>query len=142
MTVAEWPTELGKPQRQGYGRTLGEGRKFISSERGPGRIRRKFSSTVQPISMQIFLNTDDKKARFERFWNENTSGGSSIFTMADPETDGIPLLDEDGLPLLDEDDLPLLLSSTWVCQFGRSPPEVVSDGGRTWMITFPLVVLP
>lgn len=140
MAVPLWPAELPRRVlRDGYSEKLRDGRLF-SRTSGPGKVRRRFSSAVLPVSASIIVDYA-QKSRFERFWNEDTAGGSLPFIMPDQTHDGLPLLDEGGAPILDEGGAPILVTANWLTRFGQEPPRI-TPWGIQFMASFQLDVLP
>jgi hypothetical protein len=140
MAVPVWPSEL--PQRvlrDGYSEKMRDGRMF-SRTSGPGKVRRRFSSAVLPVSASIVV-TYAQKARFERFWTEETAEGSLPFIMPDQTHDGLPLLDGGGLPVLDGGGLPVLITANWLARFAQETPQI-TPWGLQFMASFQLDVLP
>ena len=141
MAVPVWPTEL--PQRvlrDGYSEKLRDGRMFSRAQSGPGKVRRRYSSAVLPVSASLIID-EAQKARFERFWTEETSGGVLPFTMPDQTHDGLQLLDGGGLPILDGGGLPILVTANWLARFAQEAPQI-TPWGLQFTAVFQLDVLP
>jgi hypothetical protein len=141
MAVPPWPAEL--PQRvlrDGYSEKLRDGRLFSRTQSGPGKVRRRYSSAVLPVSASLIID-EAQKARFERFWIEETAYGSLPFIMPDQTHDGLPLLDGGGLPVLDGGGLPILVTANWLVRFAQDAPQI-TPWGLQFMVSFPLEVLP
>lgn len=142
MPIPFWPSDL--PQRlgiEGYGQGLADGRLRTSMEAGPPKMRRRFSSAAKPVQGQ-FLGFANDHARLERFWNEETGGGSLPFLLPDQTRDALPLLTDDGTPLLDDQGRPLINTAWWLCLFGENPPALAAVGGPIYRITVSFTVLP
>lgn len=141
MAVPLWPADL--PQRvlrDGYSEKLRDGRLFSRTQSGPGKVRRRYSSAVLPVSASIIV-TYAQKSRLERFWYEETGKGSLPFIMPDQTHDGLPLLDGGGLPVLDGGGLPILVTANWLVRFAQEAPQF-TPWGLQFMASFQLDVLP
>lgn len=142
MATPVWPIEL--PQRflaSGYSEKLRDGRLFVRTSAGPGKARRRFSSAVIPVSGSIYA-THMQKARFERFWYEDTGGGVKAFALPDQTRDGIDLYTSDDAPLLMGDDTPLVVTSRWLAMFSPDAPSFTPMGGGYFSVSFSINVLP
>jgi hypothetical protein len=140
VTLPSYPPELPRPNRDGYRVARGDGRSIGRQDAGPPTRRRRFSSTVTTLSLSIDLSRS-LKARFDRFYDEETAGGTLPFLMPDPATDGTELLTIGGVPLLTAGGVPLLIARTWLCVFGDQLP-VETPRGVEWRVSFTLLVLP
>ncbi|MGO1161741.1 hypothetical protein ACTOV4_07255 [Brucella sp. C7-11G] len=140
MAVASWPTELPRPNREGYQGSPGEGRLKKRNEAGPPGYRRRTSSIPKYVSMTLDVSRDEL-ARFERFYEDEVADGSLPFFMPDPTTTGWPMLTTDGRILTDHLDRPLLLVKTWLCLFGDTLPSHTPSGNR-FRLSFQIVVMP
>lgn len=141
MTIPVWPSTL--PQRvlrDGYSEKLRDGRMFSRTQSGPGKVRRRYSSAVLPVSASLIID-EAQKARFERFWIEETAGGVLPFSMPDQTHDGLPVLLGDGTPWLGDDDLPVLVTANWLVRFAQEAPQI-TPWGLQFMAAFQLEVLP
>lgn len=141
MVVPSWPAEL--PQRvltDGYSEKQRDGRLFSRTSSGPGKVRRRYSSAVLQVTAAMIV-TYAQKARFERFWDDETAGGSLPFIMPDQTHDGLALLDGGGLPILDGGGLPILITANWLVRFGQEAPQV-TPWGLQFQTSFQLDVLP
>lgn len=139
MSYAVWPTSLPRPERNSWQRQRQEGRLKRQTDAGPPGWRRRFSSTALMVSLSVVL-TRNQKAIFDRFFEEDTRGGSLLFWMPDPTTDGWAMLDDAGNPLL-SGDVPLLLAARWLVSFGDQLPQE-SIQGTEFRIAFSVVVMP
>lgn len=145
MTIATWPAELPRPERETWSRTSQDVRRQRQNDTGPtlpGRPR--FSSAAKLVSLSVFLNRD-QKAVFDNFFELDTKRGSLLFWMPDPTTDGWGLYNSDGSPLLisggPQDGQPILLAARWLCSFGKElPSEAVS--GTFFRMSFSVTVMP
>lgn len=137
-----WPADL--PQRllqDGYSYGFADGRLKTPMEAGPAKMRRRFSSAPRPVAGQ-FYGSEDDIARLERFWNEETAGGSLPFLIPDQNRDALRLATDDGLQLLDDQGRPLINTAWWLVMFGDSPPQKAVVSGLIHKASFTLVVLP
>lgn len=141
MTVPVWPQTL--PQRflvSGYSEKLRDGRIMTRTSAGPGKMRRRFSSAVMPVTASILLNYAEKQ-RFEQFWYEDTEGGVLAFLLPDQTHDNVSLLDETGDPVLDTEGNPILVTAQWLAVFGQEAPTI-TPYGLQFTAAFTLNVLP
>ncbi|HBU15721.1 MAG: hypothetical protein A2092_13465 [Rhodobacteraceae bacterium GWE1_64_9] len=139
MTYAVWPTSLPRPERNSWQRQPQDSRLKRQTDAGPPGWRRRFSSAAQMVSLSVML-TRNQKAIFDRFFGDITRGGSLLFWMPDPTTDGWPMLDNAGNPLL-SGGVPLLLSARWLVSFGDQLPQE-SIQGTEFRKAFSVVVMP
>ena len=140
MSYPDWPTTLPRPERESWQRQRQDGRWRRQSEAGPPMFRRRVSAVANLVSLSIVVDRNGK-AVFDAFFDETTQGGSALFWMPDPTTDGWALLTEDGTPILMDDGVPLLLGGRWLCSFGETLP-VERVIGREFRMTFSVVVMP
>lgn len=144
MSVPYWPSDL--PQRvlrEGYGEAAPDGRLFKKMDKGPSKVRRRFSSAITPVSATIVV-THDGLALFGRFWDEDLDGGALPFLIPAQRTDGRTITTSDGSALLDADGLPMLIEAWWLVRFGEAPPakQAISDDPSNFRVSFDLEVLP
>lgn len=140
MTLPSYPSELPKPLSDSYQVGRGDGRIVTRNDAGPANVRRRFSSVVNTVQFSTFLSRA-QLSRFDRFYDEDTKGGSLPFLLPDPGLDGWALLTDEGLPLLTDEGLPLLVAETWLVMFGSKLP-VVTNKALYWTVSFELSVLP
>jgi len=145
MTIATWPSELPKPDRDTWSRTDQDARRNRQSETGPplpGRPR--YSNAAKLVSLSLYLDRNEK-AVFDNFFEFETRRGSLLFWMPDPTTDGWRLFHSDGSPILisggTNDGEPLLLAARWLCSFGKTLPSEAVVGTR-FRISFSVTVMP
>lgn len=138
--IMDWPTSLPRPERPSWQKTAQDGRSRSQGEGGPARYRRKISRSAQLVTMSLLLNRD-LRAVFDHFYDIDCAGGTRLFRMPDPTTDGWPLLDSDGAPLFAESGQPLLLSKLWLCSWGDQVP-VETLVGLECRKSFNLQVMP
>jgi hypothetical protein len=141
VAYARYPhQDLPRPQRAGYARGQQDQRLLSQPESGPIRSRRRSSSAMSEVRLQIVVSREGR-ARFDRFFHEEIEDGAAQFIMEAPDTDGWPLKNEDGVHLLDENDEPLLMTEEWLCLLGREMPQTTPVGVE-WRIDFSVLVLP
>ncbi|WP_440411157.1 hypothetical protein [Neorhizobium petrolearium] len=144
MTIAVWPSELPRPERNTWNARPQDARQKRQSDAGPPSWRLKFSNAAKMVSLSLLL-TRDQNAVFDNFYQYETKKGSLLFWMPDPTTDGWALLTDDGSPLLisggAQDGLPILLSAQWLCSFGDELPNETVQGIH-FRRTFGVVVIP
>jgi hypothetical protein len=141
MAIPVWPSELSQHVIvDGYSEKSRDGRMF-SRTAGPGKVRRRYSSAVLPVTATIILSYA-QKSRLERFVDEETAGGSLPFTMPDQTHDGLPLLDGGGDPVLDGSGNPILITANWLARFSENGLPQYSPWGIQFMASFQLDVLP
>lgn len=141
MTLAMWPASLPRPMRAGFSRTLPDGRQATKNEMGPPRVRRRYSAAASALQMTIDVSAD-QRARFWRFWDEDTAGGSLPFWMTDWAVDGMTMATEDGVVLTTEDGTALSVTTTMLVMFGTDQPPSESPVGVRWRIAFILSIMP
>jgi hypothetical protein len=139
--LAQWPSELPRPNRDSYAVSPGDPRRLTRPETGPLRIGRQYSQSAVTVAMTMIVSRDGR-ARFERFIAEEIGHGTLPFVMNAPDTDGITLTDETGVALTDETGAVLTISALWLCLIGREPPVITSTTGIRWKIAFSVEVLP
>lgn len=79
-----WPATL--PQyfnADGYSENLGDGRLDTPTDHGPGKSRRKYTTTWRPISGAISC-TDDQVDALEDFYLDTLNGGTLDFIWKAP----------------------------------------------------------
>ncbi len=139
--IATWPDTLPHPERKTWNLQHQDARRKRQPESGPPGYRRRFSSAADFVSLSVVL-TRAEKAVFDQFYRHDCAGGSRLFWMPDPTTDGWALLYTDGQPLLVDDSTPLLISATWLCAWGDEPPQESVVGQVEFRKTFQIVVMP
>ncbi len=141
MTIPFWPDQLPRPMRQGWQKTLPDGRQSTKNDAGPPRVRRQYSSAVSPVAMTIDVSLDDREC-FNRFWEIDTIGGSLPFWIIDPTLDGVPLMDELGDVLQDDAGNAILMEEWWLVLFDTQSPPAETVIGVRFRINFGLMVMP
>ncbi|KRB58454.1 hypothetical protein ASE04_27460 [Rhizobium sp. Root708] len=140
MSVAIWPEDLPRPERNTYQRTAAEARLKRQAEAPTPAYRRRFSSVPKMVTLSVMLSRAGKGV-FDTFYEEDTSHGALPFYMPDPTTDGWPILTGDGQRLLMSDGRPMLMAARWLCLFGDTLP-VETIVGVEFRITFNVSVMP
>lgn len=141
MTIPQWPSTLPRPTRASYAATAPDGRLSTKMEAGPPRVRRRYSSAAATRQMAI-VATGDQRARFWRFWGEDTVGGSLPFFVPDWTRDGVALTTETGAVLTLADGTPILIAATQLALFGTEQPPSEAMVGVEFRITFQLMIMP
>lgn len=141
MTVPIWPTELPRPNRAGYGRTLPDGRSSTRPEAGPPRVRRRFSAAPSPMTL-VFDMTLDQRARFHLFWSEDTAGGSLPFWMADWTLDGHVLSTDDGSVLTTDSGADITIDTAMLVMFATDQAPAETIVGLKYRFTVQLSIMP
>ena len=140
MTHPTWPPELPKPERNTWQSTPQEARLKRRSDAGPVSYRRRFSSASRTVSLSIVVNRNGKEL-FDRFYQRDTKGGSLLFWMPDPTTQGWSLGTSDGVPLLTSSGAPILMARRWLVTFGGALP-VETIQGVEFRLSFSVEVMP
>lgn len=94
-----------------------------------------------PVSCVMKVSAD-QRARFDRFWDEETGGGTAPFLFRDQQLDSYRLGTDLGAGLQTESGVPLKIESWWLVQFGQQQPAYSRVTGRVFQISFELIVLP
>lgn len=141
MTLPVWPDQdLPRPLRPDFALAFGEGRLMTQNDAGPVRSRRRFSAISHRQGL-AFLMTRNQRARFERFYFDETSHGVLSFLMPDFGTDGLPIGDEAGAQLTDEAGAPLIMAEIRLCLFSAQLPVIAAQGVE-WHVSFSVEILP
>ena len=138
--ILDWPSEFPRPERQSWQKTVQDGRRKRQGDAGPTTYRRRISRVPGLVTMSLLLSRD-LRAVFDHFYAVDCAGGTRLFRMPDPTTDGWPAIGDDGLPLLASDGTPLLMSSIWLCSWGDQVPTETMVGVE-FRKTFSLQVMP
>lgn len=134
-----WPSQLPRPSRQGWQRSLQDARFDRSSSAGP--VLPRLMHSVRMASVAMVMDLDRRqKAVFDKFVEFETRLGTLPFLMPDPTTDGWPLLTSSGAPLLTSAGQPILLTSKKRCYFGKPLPAETLIPGQ-FRMSFNIVVL-
>ena len=139
MTVPVWPDEVPGCFAP-LDRVAADGRLRTTMEAGPGKNRRRSSAMVSAYTTSIPMRLNEL-GRFERFWDEDTAGGSLPFLLKDQIKDGRALLNGDSDPLLTDDDEPLLMTVWWLAMFGDPYQTSRMSPGR-YLVTMQLNIMP
>lgn len=141
MTHPVWPKQLVKFERAGWQRQPQDGRRRSQGDAAPPRFRRRFSAVASNISLVLRVSRSNLTT-FWRFYDQECAGGSSLFWMPDPSTDGWPMLTSDGQPMLTSDGRPILLSSRWLCTWGDETPVETVHVQTEFKLSFNVWVMP
>jgi len=139
MTIATWPVDLPRPNRQGYQAQYQDPRLKRAADAGPPGYRRRFSSVSRNVQLVIDASRA-QKAVFDTFFHAQ-GFGTAMFWMPDPTTDGWPMLTAEGQPVQTAEGTPVLLSAQWLCLFGDAMPTETVIGVR-FQISFSVSVMP
>jgi len=141
VSIIVWPEELSCTVITD---SLGTGprgtRLSTATDAGIGKLRRRGPKVGQATG--ILHVTQDQRARFDRFWEEDTAGGVLPFLFRDQQLDGYPLADDLGAWLQTETGEPIRIESWWLCHFGQQDPAYTRVTGRRFRIQISLVILP
>jgi hypothetical protein len=141
VTVVRWPVELPCGVLLGSLQTGPRGSRLSTApDYGQAKLRRRGPKIV-PVSCIIAVSPD-LRARFDRFWDEDTAGGTLPFLYRDQQLDGYQLADESGAWLETEDGSPIRMESWWLVQFDKQEPAYSRLSGNKFQIQFSIVVLP
>ncbi len=140
MTLPSWPTDLIEPVGDNWKLLRGSARRRGQGDQGPPRMRRGISKAVDQVQMS-FVVTHNERARFERFYVEETSEGALPFLMPDWSRNGDYLTMADGTFLTDASGNRLTIAATWLCMFGEQSPAYGAIGAH-WQLSFSVTVLP
>ncbi|MBW8283317.1 MAG: hypothetical protein K0M55_06925 [Rhizobium sp.] len=144
MTIAVWPSQLPRPERNTWNARPQDARQKRQSDAGPPGWRRKFSSAAKLVSLSVLL-TRNQNAVFDNFYMHDTRHGTQLFWMPDPTTHGHALLTADGKPILitggSSEGQPILLGAQWLCSFGDELPSETIVGVE-FRRAFSVVVMP
>lgn len=141
MSYPSWPAGLVQFERSGWQSQRQDARRRRQGDAGPPAWRRRFSSVARTVGLSLVTDRNGK-AVFDRFYEDTTAEGSSLFWMPDPATDGWPLIRQNGMPLLTGDGQPLVMGARWLCSFGDEPPVETMVGDAEFRFAFSVVVMP
>lgn len=152
-----WPEELPTMiLAEGLVDTMPDGRLFSEMETGPPKVRRRSSAAIKQVAFQ-FIATADHRSRVDRFWREETRGGSLPFLIRDMVNNGAALLDSDGNEitcpdgnsmLIDGNVIPsteggvITIAAWWLVMFGKSPPSFARKTFNAYLATISLIIMP
>jgi len=131
---------LPRPNRDGYELAHGDGRSIGRTDRGSPIRHGRVSNVPETVSFVTDLSLS-QRARFLRFYREDTAKGTLPFQIPDWSVHGTPMLKADGTPLLKADGAPLLISRIWLCVFGEQLPKERPRGVEI-RVSFNLLVMP
>lgn len=141
MTVPVWPDDLPCSVIMGSLQTAPRGSRLSTApDYGPSKLRRR-GPKIMAASGTVSVDAN-QRARFDRFWDEDTEGGTLPFLFRDHQLDGYQMTDEAGAWLETEDGTPIRIESWWLVQFGQQEPAYSRQSGNRFQIQFSLVVLP
>jgi hypothetical protein len=138
--IAIWPIDLPRPERSSWSSQRQDGRRKRQGDTGPAGFGRRFSSVATTVGLSVVLSRS-QKAVFDNFYDDDCAGGSRLFRMPDPSTDGWALLGSDSTPVLTGDGLPILLGRIWLCSWGDQPPTEAIQGVE-FRMSFSVQVMP
>ncbi|MEP2437591.1 MAG: hypothetical protein ABJH93_11905, partial [Roseibium sp.] len=133
--------DLPEPNGQGWKLLRGESRRRAQGDQGPPRMRRGISKAVDQMQMTLLL-THNERARFERFYREETSEGALPFLMPDWSRNGDLLTMADGTVLTDASGNRLTMSVIVPCLFSTDQLPSYAAIGAHWQLAFVITVLP
>ena len=140
MTLPVWPTDLIEPLGDNWKLVRGDARRRGRGDQGPPRMRRGISKAVDQVQMSLMV-THNERARFERFYVEETGEGALPFLMPDWSRNGDHLTMADGTFLTDASGNRLTMSVTRACLFGDQLPSYAAVGTH-WQLGLVVVYLP
>jgi hypothetical protein len=141
VSIPVWPDDLPCSVIMGSLQTAPRGVRLATApDAGPPKQRRRGPKTM-PVSCVIKVSAN-QRARFDRFWEDDTGGGVAPFLFRDQLIDGYKLGNELGQVLLTEAGAPITIGSWWLVQFGQQQPAYSRVTGRVFQISFDLIVLP
>ncbi|ADZ70127.1 hypothetical protein [Polymorphum gilvum] len=140
MTLPVWPSDLPDPIGEGFKLVRGESRRRSQGDQGPPRMRRGISKAVDQVQLTLVVDHNER-ARFERFYVEETAEGALPFLMPDWSRNGDYLTTADGTFLTDASGNRLTIAATWACLFGDQLPSYAAIGAH-WQLGFIVTVLP
>lgn len=144
MAYVSWPDDLPIfVQRENFRVQREEGRLRSPTDFGPGKVRRRSSSTVRTITPRIWM-TRAQLERFDEFWQVDTKGGSLFFWFPEPGRHGFPMRGLGGGILLTADGVPLLISAWVLVRFSADaePPAIGTISDDLWPVDFSLDIMP
>lgn len=117
--MAVWPS--GLPQyllTDGYAQGVGDGRIRSQTDTGPGKVRRRTTAMVRPITGRMLMTGAQVEEMMT--WIENDIfGGTMVFDFPDPIT-----------------------RDTVQCVMGEEMPVVAHAGGNIFSVTLNLEIVP
>lgn len=143
MPALVWPSNIpSRLERSGASLPYADARRRFETSDGAGRVRKRMSAAVRPISGALNLSAAEH-AYLRKFWDETTKGGVLPFWFPDVERRDMLLLDDRSqTPLLTASGAPLLISAWMLCQFGAEPPSPQPLAGGRMRVMISLLVLP
>ncbi|MCK1536889.1 MULTISPECIES: hypothetical protein [unclassified Bradyrhizobium] len=141
MTIPVWPDELPQVVLVDSFRAGPRGQRLSTAmDSGPAKQRRRGPKT-RPLTVAIDLD-EDQRARFDRFYEDDTDCGVLPFLIRDMLTDGRGLDGDLGQQVQDENGNDLLIESWLLVQFGQTDPAMAANTFDFYRIQFDLIALP
>ena len=82
-----WPLSLPqKPRQSGYSESEKSGSLRTKMDKGPDKVRRRFTNSIIPFTLQITA-TFAQVASFSTFYRQDCNFGATTFTWVHPRTD-------------------------------------------------------
>lgn len=144
MAVVIWPSNLPQTvNRNNHRQQLGDGRLHSPTTEGVGKTRLLTSANNRPCYGEMPLDTLSLKLRFERFWDDDTAGGTLPFLFPAIGINRFPLLTMSGTPLVRRDGSPIRVRKWWLVMFSpNEPAPVCVPKGAGWLAPIAWEVLP
>jgi len=124
----------------GYSEGLRDGRQFTKTSSGPPKSRRRYSSAAMPVQAAIVISYA-QKSRLERFWNEDTAGGSLPFILPDQTHDGLAFMSGSG-EISTSGGVILIGFYKWLVMFADGESPKFTPFGVQFQASFSLSVMP
>jgi hypothetical protein len=140
VTIPVFPAELPPPVMDGYQNARADGRVRRARDAGPRNGRRRFSSVADTVGMSLQL-TQNERAIFDQFFDNDARQGALPFMMPDWSKHGWPLATDEGAVLTDDAGNVLAMAAYWLVQFGERLPATTGRGHGLWIVTFEIDVL-
>jgi len=146
MALPTFPALLGKPVQPGFSRRRGDRR--LSTRMASGHFKVRGLASQAPMAVAASYLWDARQLdRFDRFFENETAGGTLPFLMPDPMRTGLKLLTDAGLPVLAPASLggaPLRLAHWWLARFAEDqpPPEDAVEDWPYWRTALHLTIYP
>lgn len=141
MSIPVWPEDLPCSVIMGSLQTSARGGRIATATESGIAKQRPRGPKTRPVSCVVKASAD-QRARFDRFWDEETLSGTSPFLFRDQQFNAYHLGTDIGAQLQTDEGVPLKIESWWLVQFGQQQPAFSRVTGRVFQIQFDLVVLP